>query len=69
MINTDSELNIALSRIDKVRRRVAQLRESERDPDRYHSSAAGFLEQIGRIQNEARHYLRRVSNSPSAKAG
>ncbi len=57
MIANDHELNVSLERIRHLQNQVAHLRQVETNPANYHLSAAGFLEEIDRMQLEVREYL------------
>jgi hypothetical protein len=57
MIENDQELNVTMERIAEFQRQVSHLRNAETDPENYHSSVAGFLAEIDRMQLEVREFL------------
>ena len=57
MINNDKELTVTLNRIERFQKQIAQLRNSEPNPENYRLSAGGFVAEIDRMQLEVREYL------------
>ena len=57
MIKNDTELMVTLDRIERFQKQLAQLRETEPNPENYRLSASGFLAEIDRMQLEVREYL------------
>ena len=57
MIQNDQELHAAIDRISRLQSQVSHLRRVESNPANYHSSAAGFIAEIDRMQLKIRDYL------------
>ena len=57
MINNDRELEITRARIRQFEQQVAQIRRTATDNESYRLSAAGFLDEIDRMNLEIRDYL------------
>lgn len=57
MIQTDTELQGTLERIDYFQKQVKHLRATIPDPVTYRLSAGGFLAEIDRMQLEVREFF------------
>ena len=57
MIANDTELEVTLSRIDRLQRQVAAIRRTEANSANYRASVSGFVSEIDRLQLEVREYL------------
>jgi len=57
MIANDHELKVTLERIARFQEQVAHLRRVETNPANYRAAVSGFIEEIDRMQLEAREYL------------
>ena len=68
MITNDRELEVTQERIRQFERQVAQIRRTEKDPENYRSSVAGFLAEIDRMNLEVRDYLWSLPAEHSASA-
>lgn len=66
MIANDVQLQTTLERIAWFQSQIAQLRNTETNPDNYRAAVSGFLAEIDRMQLEVREYL---SFLPSGRAG
>lgn len=60
MIADDTELEVTLKRIKRLREQIVHLKRCERNPDNYRSSVSGFVAEMDRLQLEVRDYLIRV---------
>ena len=60
MIADDTELEVTLKRIERLREQIVHLKQCERNPDNYRSSVSGFVAEIDRHQLDVRDYLMRV---------
>lgn len=57
MIKNDNELQAMQDRIRSFHQQVERIRQTETNPDSYHASAGGFLDEIDRMNLEVREYL------------
>lgn len=57
MIASDRELQVMLERIATLRKQVAQLRQTETNPENYRLAVSGYLSEIDRMNLEVREYL------------
>ncbi len=57
MLDNDQELKVTLERIARFQQQVALLRTAETNAENYHSSVAGYLAEIDRMQLDVREYL------------
>ena len=57
MIKNDTELEVTQQRIRHFERQAAVIRKTEKNPENYRMSVAGFLAEIDRMNLEIREYL------------
>ena len=57
MISNDQQLQVTLERVRQFQLQVANLRRTERNPENYRLSVAGFLAELDRMNLEIRDYL------------
>jgi hypothetical protein len=57
MIRNDVELEATQERVVRFWRMVEAIRQGEKNPGNYHSSAGGFLAEIEKMNREINEYL------------
>lgn len=57
MIANEKELEVTLSRIERLRKQIVEIRRLETNPDNYRASVSGFIAEIDRLQLQVRDFL------------
>ena len=57
MIQNETELEVTRERINHFWKMIDAIRQTEKNPENYRSSAGGFLAEIDKMNREVREYL------------
>jgi len=57
MIENDTQLQVTVDRLKRLREQISHLRRTESNASNYHASVSGFIAEMDRMQLEIREFL------------